>query len=332
MQQPKIALPKSLIQSFKEIRVNEVKMNKMGRMIGSFFINLIKMIILIGISFIVVSPLIGILSNTFMSENDVYNPLVYLIPEEFTLGNLKIAIEQMSYVKSLIFTLVFCLGIMLIQACICALIGYGFARFNFRGNNILFAMVILTIVVPTQTLMVPMYTQFRYFDPFGLVKLITGKEGINLMNTFWPMLLMTITGSGLRSGLYIYIYRQFFKGLPKEIEEAAWIDGAGPFYTFFHVMLPNAKSSMITVMLFAFVWQYNDTYFASLYMSNFNLLSLKVTTLAANVSQALKIQDTNILQVIVDSGILLVIVPLLIIYLFLQRQFMEGIERSGIVG
>lgn len=332
MQQPKMALPKSFIKSCKEYKMDEVKMNKIGRILGSFFLNLIKMIILIGISFIVVSPLIGILSNTFMSENDVYNPLVYLIPEEFTLNNLKIAISQMNYVKTLIFTLLFCLAMMLIQAGICAMIGYGFARFKFKGNSLLFGLVILTIVVPTQTLMVPMYAQFRYFDLFGIVKLLTGKNGINLMNTIWPMLLMTITGLGLRSGLYIYIYRQFFKGLPKEIEEAAWIDGAGPFYTFFHVMMPNAKSSMITVMLFSFVWQYNDTYFASLYMNNFNLLSLKVTTLAANVTQALKIQDTNILQVIVDSGILLVIVPLLIIYLFLQRHFMEGIERSGIVG
>lgn len=332
MQQPKVALTKSLVQSCKTFKVDEMKRNKLGKVVGNFFLNLIKMIILIGISFIVISPLIGILSKTFMSENDIYNPLVYLIPEEFTLNNLKIAITQMNYVKTLIFTLLFCLGLMLIQAGICAMIGYGFARFKFKGNSLLFGLVILTIVVPTQTLMVPMYAQFRYFDLFGIVKLITGKNGINLMNTIWPMLLMTITGLGLRSGLYIYIYRQFFKGLPKEIEEAAWIDGAGPFYTFFHVMLPNAKSSMITVMLFSFVWQYNDTYFASLYMNNFNLLSLKVTTLAANVTQALKIQDVNILQVIVDSGILLVIVPLLIIYLFLQRHFMEGIERSGIVG
>lgn len=310
----------------------EKKMKRVGRSSGTLLFNVVRFIILVGISFIIVSPLIGILSKTFMSVDDIHNPLVYLIPETFTLDNLKVALSQMSFVKSLTFTLFFSALIMLIQAFICAIVGYGFARFHFKGMNILFGLVILTIVVPTQAIMVPMYTQFRYFDFFGVVELTTGKAGFNLINTVWPVLLMTITGLGLRSGLFIYIYRQFFRGLPKEIEEAAWIDGAGPFYTFFKVMLPNAKSSMITVMLFSFVWQYNDTFFSSLYMSNFKLMSLKITTLAANVYQALNIRDANVVELVVNSGVLLVIVPLLVIYLFLQRYFMEGIERSGIVG
>lgn len=328
MQQLKQILPSSLLQP----KVYKRTLRRLGKKISSILLNVVRLIILVGIAFVIISPLIGILSKTFMSTDDVHNPLVYLIPETFTLGNLKIAIEQLNYIPSLIFTLLFCIGLMLIQALVCALVGYGFARFEFRGDKLLFGFVILTIVIPVQTIMVPMYTQFRYFDLFGLVKLATGKEGINLINTVFPVTLMTITGLGLRSGLFIYIYRQFFKGLPKEIEEAAWIDGAGPLYTFLHVMLPNAKSSMITVMLFSFVWQYNDTFFSSLYMSNFKLLSLKVTTLAANVYQALNIRDANVVELVVNSGVLLVIVPLLIIYLFMQRYFMEGIERSGIVG
>lgn len=320
------------VRGFYFTTFSEQNLKKAGRKSSGIFINIIRLIILVGIAFVIISPLLGILSKVFMSTEDVHNPLVYMIPEHFTLYNLEVAFEQMNYIKCLIFTLGFSTTMMLIQAIICAIVGYGFARFDFRGNNLLFAMVVLTIVVPNQAIMVPMYTQFRYFDILGVVKLITGKEGMNLINTIWPMTLMTITGLGLRSGLFIYIYRQFFKGLPKEIEEAAWIDGAGPFYTFFHIMLPNAKSSMITVMLFAFVWQYNDTFFSSLYMSNFNLMSLKITTLAANVYQALDIRDANVVELVVNSGVLLVIVPLLIIYLFMQRYFMEGIERSGIVG
>lgn len=296
-------------------------------------VRLVRFCIITGISFIVLMPVVSILVKTFMSIEDYYNPMVYMIPEHFTLFNIKTAAENMQYVKSLLVTCALSGGCMLLQAFICASVGYGFARYSFPGKQILFALVVLTIVVPVQTMMVPMYIQFRYFDLFGVIGGLTGKEnGINLLNTPWPVLLMSATGMGLRSGLYIYIYRQFFKGLPKEIEEAAFIDGAGPFRTFFRVMLPNAVSSIIIVMLFSFVWQYNDTYFSGLYMSEMGLLSQKLNSLGSVLTQVLLIRDTNQVTLIINAGVSLIILPLLLVYLFMQRYFMEGIERSGIVG
>ena len=286
----------------------------------NFILNIFIAVILIGICFVILSPLIGILSESFMDIQDVYNPLVYMIPENFTLYNFQAAWQQMSYPKTLLYTVGFSGIVMLIQVIICSLVGYGFARFKFPGCNVLFALVVLTIVVPVQTITVPLYMQFRSFF------------GTNLLNTPWPVVLMTLGGVGLRSGVYIYIFRQFFKGLPKEIEEAAFIDGAGPVRTFFTVMLPNAQSSIIIVMMFSFVWQYNDTFFAGTFMNRLTLLSTQVTTLAPKLGSALGIRDTNFVSLIVNSGIVLTILPLIITYLFLQRYFMEGIERSGIVG
>lgn len=296
-----------------------------------FLLTLCTAVLLIGISFVILSPLIGMVSHSFMTISDYYNPLVYLIPINPSVSNFNIAWQQLDFGKSLSFTLLFSAAAMLIQTFVCAFVGYGFARFRFPGSNALFAMVILTIVVPVQTFMVPLYTQFRDFDVLGILHLLTGR-GLNLINTPAPVLLMSVFGMGLRSGLFIYIFRQFFKGLPKEIEGAALIDGAGPMYTFFVVMLPNAGSAMITVMLFSFVWQYNDVFFSSLFMNNLNLLSIKITTLTPKLSQGLQIRDPNEVSLILNSGILLAIVPLVIIYLFLQKYFMEGIERSGIVG
>lgn len=268
-----------------------------------------------------------------MSKDDAYNPLVYMIPENFTLYNIQTAFESMDFGKSLIFTGGVCIMVMLIQAFICAVIGYGFARFRFPGKGLLFGLVVLTIIIPMETMMVPMFTQFRYFDPLGLVKMITGEQsGINLMNSIMPVLLMSLTGMGLRSGLYIFIYRQFFRGLPKEIEEAATIDGCGTFRTFIQIMLPNAMSSIIIVMLFAFVWQYNDTFMSGLFMESMDMIPKKLNSLNSVLTQVLNIRDVKQVQLIINAGVFLTITPLVVIYLFMQRFFMEGIERSGIVG
>lgn len=289
---------------------------------------LIKLCIIVGISFIVLASVFGIVSKAFMDIEDFYNPLVYMIPMNFTWENMEYALKYMDYFHSLLITAGFCVLIMGIQLIICALIGYGFARYKFPGGNLLFGLVVLTIIIPANTMMTPMYIQFRYFNPFGLLK----GDGYNLINTVWPMVLLTATGMGLRSGLFIFIYRQFFRGLPKEFEESAFIDGAGPMRTFFKVMLPNARPAIIIVALFSFVWQYNDMFYAGILMSSRGLLSTKLNGLFDTVSQIQWITDRNQITLIVDAGVVLTIVPLILLYLFLQRYFMEGIERSGIVG
>jgi len=304
---------------------------------------IVRAILIIGISFVIVYPLLQRISTAFKDPVDIYNPMIYMVPVNFTLDNIRMAMSILDYWPMLGNTLTFVVITTLLQAMASALAGYGFARFTFPGSNILFGLVVLTILIPMSTLMVPMYLHFRSFDILGIIGMFTGKDGVNLLNTYWPSIITAATANGLKSGLYIYIFRQFFKGLPKEIEEAALIDGAGGIMTFFRIMLPNAIPPIITVMLFAFVWQYNDTFYPSLFMSESNLMAINIASLPADVNQYLPTllgldastglrADPNHVSLIVDTGILLAIAPLVIMYLFVQRYFVESVERTGVVG
>jgi ABC-type glycerol-3-phosphate transport system permease component len=300
-----------------------------------------RMLLIAGICFVIIYPILLKVSVAIKSSEDLYNPTVMLIPMHFTLDNFKVAIHVMDYYNSLSTTFLVSAFTMILQTVSCALAGYGFARFEFKGRNILFAMVILTLLVPAQTLVVPMYLHLKNFDILGVVHLLTGKDGISLINTYWPTAILSMTANGLKSGLYIYIFRQFFKGMPKEIEEAALIDGAGGFRTFYKIMLPNSLSPIITVMLFSFVWQWNDTFFSSMFMGQMHLLSTAISTISSNTNLYLGVlnggdtnykADPNLIMMIVDTGILLGIAPLLLMYIFVQRFFVESVERTGVVG
>lgn len=304
---------------------------------------LFRTLLVIGISFIIIYPIIQKIAVAFKDKSDIYNPTIYMIPVNFTWENVQLAMGILDYFPMLGKTLLFVMVVTVLTAASCALAGYGFARFDFPGNGLFFGLVVVTILIPTTTLMLPYYIHFKNFDVFGLIQLFTGKSGVNLLNTYWPSIITSATAIGLKAGLFIYIFRQFFKGLPKEIEEASLIDGAGGIATFFRIMLPNAIPPIITVVLFCFVWQYNDTFYTTLFMSGMDLMSLKVATLPTQADQYIPVlmgyshssgfkADPNHVAMVVDTGILLAIIPLLALYLVVQRYFVESIERSGIVG
>ncbi|MBD2869296.1 carbohydrate ABC transporter permease [Paenibacillus sp. IB182493] len=330
-------------QSMKQNEMFLYRFNKARNRATDWAWKLLVYVLVTGISFVILYPLIRRISMAVKAPVDIYNPTIYMVPVHFTLDNIKQALDILNYWPMLGNTIVFVTVMTVLQAASCALAGYGFARFVFPGSNILFMLVVLTIMVPMNTLMVPMYLHFRSFDVLGAVGLFSGKDGINLLNTYWPSIITSALANGLKSGLYIYIFRQFFKGLPKEIEEAALIDGAGAYGTFLRIMMPNAVPALMTVMLFAFVWQYNDTFYASLFMSDSALMSIKVASLPADTNQYLPgllglatgaetRADPNHVAMIVDTGILLAIAPLVLMYLFVQRYFVESVERTGVVG
>jgi ABC-type glycerol-3-phosphate transport system permease component len=326
-----IAIKRNIDAAINSGRLNSLY-SKYKRCSITFIITICKFLLLAGLSYIILAPLITMLSGSFKSYKDLYNPLVYLFPMDGTINNYMLVVKYMDYFKSLCYTFIYCSVLTIMQCLVCSFVGYGFARFKFPYRNVLFACVIATILVPAQSLMIPMYLEFRYFDILGLVSFFTGGS-VNLLKNPLGMLMITLTGNGLRSGLYIFIFRQFFIGLPKEIEEAALIDGMNAFRTFFRVMLPNAMSSIITVIMFSFVWQYNDTYYSGLFMDGSPLLAVKISSLPQVVYQFFENgRDTNYITIATNTGILLVVAPLILLYLFLQKYFMESIERSGIVG
>lgn len=308
--------------------------NKRGIMTSSkrLIINIFSFIVIIGISYVILAPVIGMVVNSFMSDTDAYNPMVYMIAQNPTLERYKLAWERLDYLPTVSKDLIYSGTLMLIQVFVCSMVGYGFARFDFPFKKILFACVVVMIVIPDHSIMLPIYMTFRNFDPLGLATLLAGKP-LNLMGSPVPMYIMTIFGCGVRSGLYIYIFNQFFRGLPKEIEEAALVDGAGTWYTYFRIMLVNAVPAVITVSVFSMVWQYNDTFYSKLFLISEDIvISKKIATLQATIANVDKILDTTIQELYLDAGIVLVMLPIVIIYVALQKYFIEGVERSGIVG
>ncbi len=290
-----------------------------------------RTLFLIGMSFVLLYPLLISLSIAFRHQEDLFNPAVVWIPRRYTLENIVLAMEQLDYWQSLKNTLQIGLGSVILQVFSCMLIGYGFARFKFRFKNIFFALVIFTIIVPPQVVYIPNYLMYKDFNFFGIGKLIglfTGKDlVVNLLNTPYVMYLPAALGVGIRSGLFIYIFNQFYRNLPKELEDAAYIDGCGYYRTFFKIIIPSVRTIVMTVFLFSLVWYWNDYFITSMYM-NKNTVSIALAVLseiAINIDQYLK-------PTLMQAGSLLIMAPLLIIYIVFERFFTEGIERTGIVG
>lgn len=314
-------------------KINSFKLHKIADKIWSIF----RFFLLIGMCYVLLYPLFYMLSTAFRPLNEVMDPSVVWIPKEFTMANITDVIKAMKYPVAIWHTVQIGIVSAILQIISCAIVGYGFARFKFKGRDALFFMVIFTILVPPQTIIIPSYLQFRYFDFFGVTKilgLITGSSiSANLLNTGWTFYLPSILGVGIRSGLYIYVFRQFFRGMPKELEDAALIDGCGPVKTFLKVMAPNANSAFLTVFLFSIVWQWNDYFFSVMYISKKSPISVALSTLKSAMSTVgLDTSDPLLTMVRLQAGSLLTILPLLIMYLFVQKYFTESIERTGIVG
>ena len=294
-----------------------------------------RAILIFGLCFLIVQPLLNKISLSFMEEQDLYDSTIVNIPRHFTTSSYKLTSQLMSYWKALGTTAYISLFVSALQVAAATLVGYGFARYKFPFKNFWFFMVILVITVPPQTIMAPLYLNFTYFDPLGIVSLVSGKS-INLLNTIVPYLLLCLGCMGLKSGLYIYLIRQFFRNVPKDIEEAAYVDGCGKFKTFYRIMLPDAKPIITSCFLFAFVWQWTDKFYSQMFLRKYTLLSTQLSGLSGSLDAFIK--NAGIAEkatqaysaAIVATGTLMTIVPLLIIYVFAQKGFVESLSQSGI--
>ncbi len=300
-----------------------------------------RFFLLVGICYIFLFPVLYMISVAVRGPDTVNDPSIVWIPRGFSMSSIKTAIEILEYPRAVTTTAVIAIGSTIATLLSCTLVGYGFARFNFKEKGFMFALVLLTIIVPPQTTFISSFINYRNFDFFGLTKLLHAiipaiPAQISLINTVWTFIFPALLASGLRAGLFIFIFRQFFAGMPKDLEEAAMIDGCGAFRTFLQVMLPLARSAIITVLLFSFVWHWNDYFQSSMYFSDNQPISVML-----NQMQSL-LQDAKIFNVVTNTpdeirtylqaGCLLTILPPLVLYIFTQRFFTESIERTGIVG
>jgi len=290
--------------------------------------SLLVHILLIAIVFLVLFPFFSGISGTFMSTADLRDKTVTFIPGEPSLEVLNYAMAGLSYWQVLFNTAGLSLLVAILQTVSCCMISYGFARFAFKGRGALFAIVLLTLIIPPQIIMSPIFMRFRFFDLFGVFSLLTGNT-LNLIDTPWPFALLSATGLGFKNGLYIYLLRQFFRGLPKELEEAAKVDGAGFIKTFFLVMLPNSFAMLLTIFLFSFSWQWTDNYYTAIFLKDFLVVSKSLSLLTQYMVAFL---DPVFRNAMVSTGVLLTIAPLFLLFLLLQKFFIQGVAKSGIVG
>lgn len=290
-----------------------------------------RAVIIFGLSFVILYPILYMISTSIRPQSEMNDPSIMWIPKTIRLENFVEVWKATNYPSTLWNTLVLNVVSSVLQVGTCALTGYGFARFKFKGKNFFFALVLLQIIVPVQIILIPQYSQFRYFDIFGLFNALMG-DSLNLVGTNFAMYIPALMCNGIRAGLFIYLFRQFFRGLPKELEDAAYLDGCGPFKTFISVMIPNAASSFLTVFIFSIVWYWNDYYVSSMYFNDPNTIALKVNNITNIISMYLDNQVGIATDYVVwmEAACLLAITPIVIMYIFLQKYFTEGIARAGL--
>ena len=176
------------------------------RAISTFFLKLFRGLLIGGLCFMILQPILNQLSVSLMHHDDLFDPTVVNVPANFSSANFSMAIMLMDYWATLARTIGVTFVVATLQIIACVLAAYGFARYEFPLKRFWFTCVILTIVIPPQTIMAPLYLNFRFFDIFGLFELFTGSS-LNLLNNLGGYLILVATGMGLRSGLYIFMLR-----------------------------------------------------------------------------------------------------------------------------
>lgn len=301
-----------------------------------------RLVLLIGISYVILFPFFAKISGSFMSREDFVDVTVKLVPKYPTLDTYRAIIQENDYFTALLNTTILSVLCGIIQTFMCCVIGYGLAKFKFKGSKLIFFLVIFTMVVPHRTLQLSMFMKFRYFDILGIFNLLGGGvfEGLkvlpftslNLNNTYWPLALLSLGGLAFKNGLYIFMMRQFFRGVPDELEESAYIDGSGTFRTFIQIILPLSVPMMITIFLFAFSWQWTDNFYTTIFYTKASMVLMPdIIAIPKTLDTAYAAQNLYESAIRNTCG-LLILAPLLIIYIFMQRFLIGGIERSGIVG
>lgn len=277
---------------------------------------------LIIMGFIFVFPLLKMISLSFMTAEDLVNPLVNWLPYTFSTENFERSMKVIGYWQTLGTTIYVSALPALLQMISCSLIGYGLARYNFKGSKIVFAMILATFIIPSQITMIPQYVMYK---------------DLNILGSINAYLLPAALGQGFKSSIFILIFFSFYKQIPKSLIEAAEVDGASQVKVFFNIAIPIAKPGFIISFLLSFVWYWNETYLGSLYLGeNLKTLPIKLQTFVEafekQVSASEAAGGVSANESVQMAGTFLVILPLIIFYMFVQKGFVEGIDKSGITG
>jgi multiple sugar transport system permease protein len=269
-----------------------------------------------------------------------------LVSKYPTLDTYKYLITENRYFEAVFNTAILSLVCAIIQTFICAFIGYGFAKFKFKGNGFVFGLVLFTLLIPHKVIAAALVQHFVNFDFLGILdatvykwfNITTGLQG-----SYAPFILLSATGLGFKNGLFVLIFRQFYRGIPDELEEASYVDGYGVFKTFFRILLPCSVPMLITVFILSFSWQWTDIFYTNLFMPNSDTILLTSNAFWSTIPTTLKdISEATLLgnqmasnsfsAIVMNTAGMLVVAPLIVLYLFCQRYLIQGIEHSGFGG
>ena len=316
--------------------VGAVSRKTQARHIGKRAYSVFRIIILLAIGFVILYPLLYMISTSLRSRASFMNSVRVWLPEKLdALTNYRVALKVLHYKEGLISSLKYEVLSAVLEIISCAVAAYGFARFKFPFKRLFTAMLFLTILIPDTMIIIPRVVNNSQLDLFGILALFNKLTGIdlrpNILNTGLTFWLPSLLAAGLRSGILIFIYIQFFKSLPAELEEAAWMDGAGPIRTFIRIALPSSGVVILTVTVFSLIWHWNDYYLAVMYLSDKFPLAVRIYDID-NLITAVNIWGGGSAVAIKSAACFMFIAPMLVIYLFMQRKFVQSIDRVGITG
>ncbi len=310
--------------------MNNKRNYKYEKVRNKILVSSLRAILIIGLSFIILFPLIKTLIASITSYDYIGVANTQWLPRKTSDQAYGIASRMLNYSISIWRTFLYAIVLMIIQVSIAAFCGYGLHIINFRGSKFFLLPVLITIIIPAPIIALPQYIFLHSIKIFGRDGLV-GKE--------IAIYIIAIFGQGIKQGLFIYLFRQFYKGLPKELTEAATMDGCSFLGTFFKIIIPNSKTIVITVCVFSFIWNFGDTFYTGYFARTANLLPNNLLNIRLESASRIFKDITGIanmnkfyLPSITGAANILFITPILLLYFIIQKSFVQNFENSGIVG
>lgn len=307
----------------KNIDINKIKRFLFGSRssYGAIF-TIVLYLLLIALGFVYLYPLLFMFVTSLKSPTDLLNPMVQWIPTEVYTGNYVKAWRVLSYPNTLVNSILVSVIPSLIQAAVCSVIGYGLARYRFKGKGLIFALIMATFIIPAQNTAIPQMLTFKR---------------LGLLGNVFAIILPALFGQGYRSAIFILIFYQTFMSLPKVLEEAARLDGASDLKVFLLVGLPAAVPAFIVSIIFSTVWYWNESYLTLMFLEGgVQTLPMQLARFTQAYENLYPSGMVNIFdrlnEAVKLAGTFLNILPLLVMYFVLQKWFVESVEMTGITG
>src|SRR5690625_1102475 len=271
--------------------------------------NIIFYVFVIGLGVAMIYPILWMFASSLKPATEIFNNAISLWPSEFIWENY---VEGWAgfggigfatfFKNSIIVTAIVVVGTLLTGS----LVAYGFARINFKFSNILFACLMATIMLPVQVTLIP---QYIIFNEIGWV------------NTFYPLLIPGLMGA---QPFFIFLLIQFIRGIPRELDEAAFMDGANKFDIYWQIILPLLKPALVSVALFCFMWTWDDFLAPLIYLNDASLHT--VTIALRNFMDSTGATSWGPLLAMASLSL----VPQVLIFAFFQKNLVEGISTTGL--